>query len=44
MLYLWSGELGHRVGVSESDENRISISFNFDYKDIREQLKEQYDR
>tara|TARA_B100000900_G_C20374581_1_gene631858 strand:- start:140 stop:739 length:600 start_codon:yes stop_codon:yes gene_type:complete len=44
MLYLWTGELGHRVGKNKTDKDRISISFNFDYKDIGEQLKEQNDK
>tara|TARA_Y100000401_G_C8235487_1_gene180295 strand:+ start:20 stop:610 length:591 start_codon:yes stop_codon:yes gene_type:complete len=41
MLYLWTSELAHRVGVSKSDEDRISISFNFQYNDLGKQLKEQ---
>ena len=40
VLYLWTGELGHRVGKNETDEDRISISFNFDYLDLGKQLKE----
>tara|TARA_R100001129_G_C5198807_1_gene213149 strand:+ start:59 stop:652 length:594 start_codon:yes stop_codon:yes gene_type:complete len=41
VLYLWTSELGHRVGVSKSSEDRISISFNFDFVDLKKQLKEQ---
>lgn len=41
VMYLWTAELGHRVSISESEENRISISFNFDYKDLSDQLREQ---
>ena len=41
MLYLWTGELGHRVGKNKTEEDRISVSFNFDYKDVGKQLKEQ---
>ena len=41
VLYLLSSELAHRVGKNKTDKDRISISFNFDYKDLSDQLREQ---
>jgi uncharacterized protein (TIGR02466 family) len=38
MLYLWTAELAHRVGKNKTEEDRISVSFNFNYSDIRRQL------
>ena len=37
-LYLFGGKVPHRVGRSLSDEDRISISFNFNFKDVHKQL------
>tara|TARA_R100000008_G_scaffold32030_1_gene17889 strand:- start:188 stop:808 length:621 start_codon:yes stop_codon:yes gene_type:complete len=39
-LYFFRGKLPHRVGTNFSDEDRISISFNFNYEDISQQAKE----
>jgi len=38
-LYLFKGKVPHRVGKNFSNEDRISISFNFKYRDIVEQCK-----
>ena len=38
-LYFFVGNLPHGVSKNLSDEDRISISFNFNFGDIRKQLK-----
>ena len=39
-LYFFKGKIPHRVGKNFSDEDRISISFNFKYRGILKQMKE----
>ena len=36
-LYFFNGQLPHRVGKNLTDKDRISIAFNFDYKDLERQ-------
>ena len=43
-LYMWQSHLLHRVGENLTDDDRMSISFNFGLGDIKKQLKEQDDR
>ena len=39
-LYFFKGKLAHRVGRNMSDEDRISISFNFNLDDMSQQIEE----
>ena len=39
-MYFFNGRLPHRVGMNPTDHDRISIAFNFDYKDLKAQWKQ----
>ena len=41
MLYMWQSHLEHGVSKNKTNEDRISISFNFNFIDLKKQLKEQ---
>ena len=40
-LYFYSGNLSHRVGKNLTNEDRISISFNFNYIDLKKHFKKE---